>query len=60
MVRCAYMMPPGAQRVADALVHAVFQRNIDIGGEGFQPADAHETEHVIGILQRRAAIDGRR
>ena len=41
----------GTDGVAHALIDAIFQRDIDIGFEGFQPALADGADHIIGILQ---------
>ena len=46
----------GADRIADALVDAVFQRDADIVGIGFQAADAHAADDVARALDRLAAV----
>ena len=48
----------GADRVADTLVHAIFQRDADIVGEGLQPADAHAAHHIARAFQSLAAVGG--
>ena len=40
----------GAERVADALVDAVFERDIDIEREGVEAADTRGVEHVVGTF----------
>ena len=46
----------GADRVADALVDAVFERDADIVGIGFEPADAHAAHDVAGALDGPAPV----
>ena len=48
----------GADRVADALIDAVFERNVDVGREGLEAADAHAAHDVARARDRRAAIGG--
>ena len=48
----------GADRVADALVDAVFERDLDVVPVGLQPADPRAVDDVAGAIQRRAAVGG--
>ena len=48
-----------AERVADALVHAVLQRDVDVGLERFQPALADHADDVVGVGDGAAPV-GRR
>src|SRR5690606_27540408 len=48
----------GADSVAHALVDAVFERNVDIGGEGFEPAHPHAAHDVARARERLAAVGG--
>lgn len=50
----------GADRIADALIDAVFQRNADIFGVSLQTADADAADDVARAFQRLAAIRRRR
>lgn len=45
-----------AERVAHALVDAVFQRNFDVDGKRFQPADADAVDDIFRALQGGAAV----
>ena len=47
----------GADRIADALVDAVFQRDADVVGIGLEPADAHAAHDVARA--RRSPRGGR-
>ena len=49
----------GADRVADALVDAVFQRDADVVGVRLEPADADAADDVARALERLPAIGGR-
>ena len=49
----------GADRVADALVDAVFQRDADVVREGLEPADADAADDVAGACEsasRRSVV----
>ena len=48
-----------ADRVADALVDAVFERDADVIGIGLEAADADAADDVVRALERLAAIGGR-
>ncbi|MCY1299151.1 hypothetical protein D9M70_486680 [compost metagenome] len=50
----------GADRIADALVDAIFQRNADVIGIGFQTADANAADDVARTFQRLQPIGRRR
>ena len=47
-----------ADRIAHALVDAVFERNADVVGKRLQPADAHATDHIARAIKRRAPVGG--
>ena len=49
----------GADRVADALVDAVFQRDADVVGVRLEAADAHAADDVVRAFQRLPAVGGR-
>ena len=46
----------GTERVADALVDTVFERDIDVEREGVEAADARGVEYVVGAVEGAAAI----
>ena len=46
----------GAERIADALINPVFERDVDIEGEGVESADPRGVEHIVGPLQGAAPI----
>ena len=48
----------GRQGIADALVDAVVQRNVDIGGERLDAADPHRAEHVASARYGFTAVGG--
>ena len=50
----------GAERVADALIHAVAHGNFHIGLIGGQPADLKRADDKIRAAQRLAAVGGQR
>src|SRR5690606_15151915 len=49
----------GTDGVAHALVDAVLERDVDVGGEGFEPAHAHAAHDVARPRDGGAAISGR-
>ena len=48
----------GADRVADALIDAVLQRDANVVGEGLEAADARAIDDVAGALERTASVAG--
>ena len=46
----------GADRVADALVDAVVQRDANVVCERFEPADAHAIDDIVRAFQRPPAV----
>ena len=50
----------GAERIADALVDAVFERDVDVGLKGLQPTLADRADDVVGVGNGLAAVGGRR
>ena len=48
----------GAEGVADALVDAIFQGDVDVGLEGLEAALADHADDVIGPGESRAAVGG--
>src|SRR6185312_5296884 len=48
----------GAQRIADALVDIVLERDVDVGREGFEAANAHAAHDVLRAADRLATIEG--
>ena len=48
----------GRQGVAHALVDAVAQRHVDVGGERLDAADPHRAEHVASARYGLAAVGG--
>ena len=53
-------MPPGADRIADTLVDAVFERNVDVQLEGVETALAHDRDHIVGVGNRFPLVGRRR
>ena len=51
---------PGADGVADALIDAVLQRDLDVEFEGFQPPLPDGADHIVGVPQRLTPVRGRR
>ena len=47
-----------ANGIAHALVNAIFEWNVDVGGIGFKPADAHAVHDVFGTIEGLAAVGG--
>ena len=48
--------PARAECVAHALVHAVLQRDVNVGLERRQPALADGADHIIGAGERSASV----
>ena len=58
MVRGGVHDAAGADGVADALVDAVLERDVDVGLEGLQTALADHADDVVAVGDGAAAVEG--